>query len=100
MLGSQGLVLFGQVGEFRLTVLVCDLEGHIAGNTCLLAKFLVLLVQFGTFELRLSKLVLGLVEVVAKLGKLLGVLLILGLDVLILLTSVRKHDHMVDNLTT
>ena len=100
VLGCQGLVLFGQGREFQLTVLVCDLEGCIAGNTCLLAKFLVLLVQLGTLELRLRKLVLSLVEVVCKLGELLLVLQILGLDVLKLLTSVRKHDHMVDNLTT
>ena len=100
VLGCQGLVLFGQGREFQLTVLVCDLEGCIASNTSLLAKFLVLLVQLGTFELRLRKLVLSLVEVVCKLIELLFVLQIHGLDVLKLLTSVRKHDHMVDNLTT
>ena len=100
MFCSQSLVIFVQVRELSLTVLVSNLERCVAGNTSLLRQLLVLLVQSGSLIFTLSKLGLRFHEFLSKIGHLLFVAFVLCLNVLHLLSCVREHDHMVDDFTS
>ena len=63
-------------------------------------KLLVKFVQFSSLSFLLCKLILSLVQFLVELGKLVCVALVESLDVLHLLTSVRKHDDGVDDLAS
>ena len=63
-------------------------------------QFLVLLVELSPLVLLLCQLSLCLVKLFNNLSQFILVLFILRLDVLHLLTSVGKHDHMVDDLAS
>ena len=97
---SEALVLLVQVSVLLLAILVCDLERGVASDTRLLRELLVLLVKFRPLVLELGELGLRFIKLLSKLIKLLLIALILSLDELELLTSVREHDDVVDNLTT
>ena len=97
---SEALVLLVQVSVLLLAILVCDLERGVASDTRLLRELLVLLVKFRPLVLELGELGLRFIKLLSKLIKLLLIALILSLDELELLTSMREHDDVVDNLTT
>ena len=99
MPSSKLLVLVVQARELLLAVLVSHLERSVAGNTCLLRELLVCLVELGTLILGLSELGLGLLEFLVEISELLQVALVLSLDELQLLTGMREHDNVVDDLT-
>ena len=99
MPSSELLVLVVQARELLLAVLVSHLERSVAGNTCLLRELLVCLVELGTLILGLSELRLGLLEFLVEISELLQVALVLSLDELQLLTGMREHDNVVDDLT-
>ena len=99
MLLRQHLILLVQRGELRLTLLKRVLQRAVPRNTRLLRQLLVLLVKLRPLVLLLGKLGLRLVKLLIDLEELIFVLFVLRLDVLHLLTRVRQHDHMVDNLS-
>ena len=99
MLLRQHLILLVQRGELRLTLLKRVLQRAVPRNTRLLRQLLVLLVKLRPLVLLLGQLGLRLVKLLIDLEELIFVLFVLRLDILHLLTRVRQHDHMVDNLS-
>ena len=100
MLLRQHLILLVQRRELRLPLLERVLQRAVPRNARLLRQLLVLLVKLRPLVLLLGQLGLRLVKLLIDLEELILVLFVLRLDVLHLLTCVRQHDHMVDNLAT
>lgn len=100
MLLRQHLILLVQRRELSLTLLECVFQRAISSNACLLRQLLVLLVELGPLVLLLRQLSLCLAKLFIDLSQFIFVLFVLCLDVLHLLASMGKHDHMVDNFAS